>query len=109
MEYLDYILTKNDIHKLISKVLTKSGAYNVPKDKNDLKPQLNESAKEALETLTNALKLINQLHDLSVDYSKELSNIKNQNGKLVIENAKMKVKLNEQKLLIDNLKQHIEL
>jgi hypothetical protein len=111
MEYLKFIETKNALHKLISKVLTKSGAYKKPETKEEAleKPQLSESTLEAVQTMTDALKLINQLHDLSVDYSKELTKLKGQNAKYQIENAKFKAQIKQQETTIENIKQHIQL
>lgn len=111
MDTLNFILIKNGLLKLIEKLLVQSGAYKTPETKEEAiaPPQLKESTIEAIEILTNANACLNAYHELNIEYSKELTRIKQDQLKLISENSKLKIKIAKLEQHNQELIKHIEL
>jgi len=108
---LDYILSKQGLVIMIEKVLCHQGAYKTMLTQDDALTGvvISEPAKESIRRLKDALSQINKLHDLSIEYSKELQNVKAELYKQVVENSKLKIKNNKLEIQNRELIKHVNL
>lgn len=111
MTDIDEILVRNDLAHMIEQIKYRAGAGKIPQTKEEaLAPlKLSEKQKQAIETLSNAIKVIAAYRDLSLQYDKEYTKNNQAIYKLSLENSKLKTKNKMLENKVDNLINHVEL